>query len=442
MFGRKKIMLLEAQVEESKSELEKLGRMEASEYASLLDDLKVRKNNADDALNEILQETREKKNELVEIDDQRILQDVGIYQIKHPLANATAYKERLKEVTQLRKAELSRLIKSGGETTWTVGDSKVEGRKMVKQTQRLMLEAYNSALENSVRTMKPYTLDRAIDRMEKVEDRANKNGEVLGIRISDEYHRIGILELELTADYLVKKEEEKEDLRAEREIERENKQAQKEFDAEKKRLQKQRELNLKALAALSKDRVEERGQLEKVISSIEGDIEEVESRAANTRTGFVYVISNVGSFGPDIIKVGLTRRLDPTLRVRELGDASVPFKFDVHALIFSHDAVTLERDLHERLKEFRVNAVNQRREFFYATPDQVREIIEEFGTEYLLEYDVDAEAYEWHESGGPGRRISIQDDRIERQAQDEGQHSDLNATSVREIMDLVEADEH
>ena len=104
MFGRKKIMLLEAQVEESKSELEKLGRMEASEYASLLDDLKVRKNNADNALNEILQETREKKNELVEIDDQRILQDVGIYQIKHPLANATAYKERLKEVTQLLKS--------------------------------------------------------------------------------------------------------------------------------------------------------------------------------------------------------------------------------------------------------------------------------------------------------------------------------------------------
>src|SRR6201999_1244228 len=91
-------------------------------------------------------------------------------------------------------------------------------------------------------------------------------------------------------------------------------------------------------------------------------------RIANIRAGYVYVISNIGAFGPNIVKIGMTRRLDPMDRVRELGDASVPFRYDVHALHFSEDAVGVEAELHRRFAHGRVNRINLRREYFYTTP--------------------------------------------------------------------------
>ena len=93
------------------------------------------------------------------------------------------------------------------------------------------------------------------------------------------------------------------------------------------------------------------------------------------RAGHVYVISNVGAFGGNMVKIGMTRRLEPLDRVRELGDASVPFRYDVHAMIFSDDAVGLENHLHHRLAAHRVNLVNMRREFFRVSPADVRDIL-------------------------------------------------------------------
>ena len=114
--------------------------------------------------------------------------------------------------------------------------------------------------------------------------------------------------------------------------------------------------------------------LEAQLAEINEAVLTVESRAANTRAGHVYVISNVGSFGERMVKIGMTRRLDPLERVKELGDASVPFKYDLHALVFSDDAVGLEKALHGRFASRRVNLVNMRREFFYLTAGRGRRI--------------------------------------------------------------------
>jgi hypothetical protein len=111
----------------------------------------------------------------------------------------------------------------------------------------------------------------------------------------------------------------------------------------------------------------------------------------------VYVISNYGAFGPKMVKIGMTRRLDPMDRVRELGDASVPFRYDVHALVFSEDAVGLETHLHHTLADQRVNRVNNRREFFYARPDEVKVILERLDIP-MLSYVDDSEALEWRQS--------------------------------------------
>ena len=131
--------------------------------------------------------------------------------------------------------------------------------------------------------------------------------------------------------------------------------------------------------------------------AVDASIHDVEQRAANVRAGYVYVISNVGAFGPGMVKVGMTRRLDPQDRVRELGDASVPFLFDTHALVFSEDAVGLEQQLHRALEDRRVNRVNLRREFFHATPAEVRALLGQFkGAE--LSFVEEPEAVEWHQS--------------------------------------------
>jgi hypothetical protein len=122
-------------------------------------------------------------------------------------------------------------------------------------------------------------------------------------------------------------------------------------------------------------------------------------RIANIRAGYVYVISNIGAFGPNIVKIGMTRRLDPMDRVRELGDASVPFKYDVHVIHFSEDAVALENELHKAFATKRVNFVNERREFFFASPAEVRQVLLE-KTGELLEYSEKPDALEYFQSVG------------------------------------------
>jgi hypothetical protein len=134
------------------------------------------------------------------------------------------------------------------------------------------------------------------------------------------------------------------------------------------------------------------------LTQIAESLEAVGRRAANIRAGYVYVISNIGSFGENMIKIGMTRRLDPRERIRELGDASVPFRFDVHAFIFSEDAVSLETELHRRLEHCRVNQVNRRREFFRTTPAEVLTLLEQLAGSYLLEFTEIPEALEWRAS--------------------------------------------
>ncbi|WP_262005625.1 GIY-YIG nuclease family protein [Streptomyces sp. FIT100] len=139
-------------------------------------------------------------------------------------------------------------------------------------------------------------------------------------------------------------------------------------------------------------------ELEGKLAELGAELEAVEAREANIRAGYVYVISNVGAFGERMVKIGMTRRLDPMDRVIELGDASVPFRFDVHALIFSEDAVGLERRLHQEFESRRVNRVNLRREFFYVTPAVVRAALQRLAGQHLLEFQDTPEAPEWRAS--------------------------------------------
>lgn len=138
-------------------------------------------------------------------------------------------------------------------------------------------------------------------------------------------------------------------------------------------------------------------ELRQELARVETEVADVTKRAANTRAGYVYVISNPGSMGGGVVKIGMTRRLDPNDRVRELGDASVPFKFLTHALIFSDDAVGLESELHRRFAGVRVNRINMRREFFRTTPAEVRAAPEQLNA-HLVEWDESPVDDEWEGS--------------------------------------------
>ena len=148
-------------------------------------------------------------------------------------------------------------------------------------------------------------------------------------------------------------------------------------------------------------------QVRSQLTSVNAALEQVAYRRANMRLGYVYVISNIGAFGHRMVKIGMTRRVTPEDRVRELGDASVPFRFDTHALIFSEDAVALETALHHRFADRAVNQVNRQREFFYVTPAEVRQALIDMNLvdNIVVTYDEQTPADEWRRSGGPERAL-------------------------------------
>jgi len=337
---------------------------------------------------------------VVELDDQLVLQDVGIYRYHHPLEDAAGYKERLR----ILEGEMDEIIKAGhavlAADMFTFSGSLAKGRKMVADLSKLMLRAYNAEADNCVRSLRSGNITTAKKRLQSAVAAVEKLGVIMEMQVNPEYHALRVQELELTADFQVKIQEERERAREQRELLREQRRAEQELAAERERLEKEKAHYQSALAALrAKGDEVAATELANRLAEIDQAIEDNDYRIANIRAGYVYVISNIGAFGPNIVKIGMTRRLEPLDRVRELSDASVPFPYDVHALYFSSDAITLENELHKAFADRRVNLINERREFFFATPVEVREILQE-KTGGLLEFTEQPEAAQYFQSKG------------------------------------------
>lgn len=335
------------------------------------------------------------------------LAEVGLYHYRHRLDDSVAYKAQLDQLRDRIKAAVTAGRAVTGSTTWTVNGSAAQGRKMVREVSKLMLRAYNADADHAVRTLRPFKLASALTRLDTTRSTIARLGTTMSIAIADEYHRLRRAELELTADYLNKVEEEKERQRALREEQREQARADAEYAREQARLERDRDKYATALARLETGigDPQQIAQVRSQLTSVNAAIEQVAYRRSNMRLGYVYVISNIGAFGERMVKIGMTRRIAPEDRVRELGDASVPFRFDTHALIFSEDAVALETALHQRFANQAVNQVNRRREFFYVTPAEVRQALTEFNSDILIEYNEETPAEEWRHSGGPDRAL-------------------------------------
>jgi hypothetical protein len=360
--------------------------------------LEREKSEAAAALANMKQQLKKAHEGIVATDDLVLLQEVGIYQYRHPLTDVVAYEKELADI----EANIKAMVKKDGgaihaTTDWTVNGSASEGRTMVRDFSKLMLRAFNAEADTLVRGLKPYKLDGALDRLKKVAEVIERLGKTMSIRISPSYYQLRLRELELTSDFLQKEAEAKEVERLERERMREERKFQQEIERERARLDKERQHYSNALDVLIA-KGDEAGatRLSEQLAEVNKAIQNVDYRAANIRAGYVYVISNIGSFGERMVKIGMTRRLDPMDRIRELSDASVPFNFDVHALFFSKDAVGIETEMHQQLANVRVNTINNRREFFRASPMEVKGRLTVLAGE-LLQFQEVPEALEYRQ---------------------------------------------
>jgi len=332
----------------------------------------------------------------IELDDSKILQEVGIYRYHHPLEDAASYKERLdnleKSISAVVKANEA-IVKSN---SFTFDNSLAKGRRMTSDLAKLMLRAYNAEADNSIRSLKLGNVVTAKRRLQASREAIAKLGSLMEMHISDEFHLLRLEEIELTADWLMKKQEEKDAAREERARLREERRVERELAEERAKLDKERAHILNALEAINSSG-EADPELVERLEAIDNAIAQNDFRSANIRAGYIYVISNRGAFGQGVVKIGLTRRLEPTDRVAELSGASVPFKFDIHTLFFSEDAVTLENELHKHFMDRALNRANSRKEFFFATPVEVRQVLED-KVGNLLEFREEADATEFLQS--------------------------------------------
>lgn len=305
------------------------------------------------------------------------LEDIsfGIYRPHFTFQTSDEYKTALEELWQTEKA----MVKNGTAVvcrgSWEVSGSRQAGERMTKQYTKLLLRSFNAECDAAVARVTWNNLPTMWERIKKSFDALNKLGTVMQMEILEPYRDLKLRELSLTHEQEEKKQQEKEEARRVREQMREEEKVQRELAAAAEEADKEEKATEKALNRAKQDaeKLDEQGralmaarieQLEAQLAAAHAQKERVKAQAELTKCGHVYILSNMGSFGEEIVKIGMTRRLEPRERVAELGDASVPFPFDLHTLIYTDNAPGLETELQTHFWEHRINLANDRKEFF------------------------------------------------------------------------------
>jgi len=333
--------------------------------------------------------------------------EFGIYEPVYDFEKSDEYRVEQNRIIELQKKMISGDTAAICNTKWTVGDSEAKGRAVVNRYKKLMLRAFNGECDVLIAKVKWNNINQMKERMQKLFDAINKLGEGFNVYLSNQYLDLKRKELILEHEYQTKRQKEKEEMRAIQEELREEEKAKREFEQAQKEAEKEEANYQKALDKARKEMElatgEKHDKLQSQIERLEQELKEAQekkeralSMAQQTKRGHVYIISNIGSFGENVYKIGMTRRLEPTDRVKELGDASVPFQFDIHAMIYSDEAPTLENELHKAFTNKKVNMLNYRKEFFNVTLDEIEQKIKEIGLD--AEFSRLPEAMEYRET--------------------------------------------
>jgi chromosome segregation ATPase len=322
----------------------------------------------------------------------------GVYEPEFDFDDSETYKNRLLQTHEDAKA----MVKDKRAIFILEGDN-----YLYKKIAEIALRCFNSECDKCISEVKWNNVFKYEQKINKAFNLINSNLEDVDIRILPRYLGLRLKELHLAYEYKLKKQREKEEQDNIRALMREQEKAEREIqsalikaDAEEKKYLARFEKISSTLDSLQGDRLlkaeEQIRELEARLAEVRASKERALSMAEQTKRGYVYVISNLGSFGDNIYKIGLTRRLDPMERIRELGDASVPFPFDVHAMIFSEDAPKLEATLHQRFSDRRVNMVNNRKEFFNVSLKEIADVVAEYNA--TIEFTLIAEASDYSQT--------------------------------------------
>lgn len=376
------ILDVEAEQERVKAALE----LEQNQIKAMISELHQERDKILDEKSSIENTLASLQQQLTTLNDEVNLQEHGLYQPKYDFGSSTEYKARIDEIRKKQKAMFREKTAIICPTEWTVSGSKTEGQRMINKQIRLMARAFNGECDSIIPKVKYNNLTSIENRIHSAYNAINKLGESQNCQITWDYLDLKIDELCLVHEYQEKLQFEKEEQRRVREQMREEQRAQRELEKAQQEAEKEEERYQKALDKARQEVEKATGEsqnrlhseiqrLNELLLEAKTNKERARSRAQMTKSGHVYIISNIGSFGQNVYKIGMTRRLEPTERVRELGDASVPFTFDIHAMIYSDDAPSLESELHRLLEKRSVNRINSRKEFFNVSLEEIEEII-------------------------------------------------------------------
>lgn len=373
--------LMTPEMMDAKTAMEKINNLK-NEEGKLIDSIQTKQA----SIQQLNQTITQKKSELLDINDSLLFQDFSLYTPKYDLMNSENYKNRIDAIRKQQKD----MIKSGsavsGASDWAVNGSQAQGKKMVADMQKLLLRAFNSECDELIDKVTYSNIELSEKRIKSSSDAISKLGKIMHIVITRGYEQLKLDELHLVYEYKLAKQKEKEEQKEIRAQMREEAKLQKEIEEARKKVEKEQKHYQNALSAVlsqiknaTPDEMqsleEKKTEIMEKLGEIDKNIKDIDYREANAKAGYVYIISNIGAFGENVYKIGMTRRLDPLERIDELGDASVPFDFDVHAMIFSDNAPALEASLHKAFESKKLNMVNHRREFFNVTLDEIKDVV-------------------------------------------------------------------
>lgn len=338
--------------------------------------------------------------EVAIFDDKLAFAEMGIYQPHFDFTDSEQYKSAISTVSEQQKQLITANRAVTCTKTWTVDGSTAKGQTMTNRNIKLTLRAFNGECDAAVSNIRWNNAQAMEKRIVKAQEQIDKLNASNSTFVTKEYLDLKLRELFLTHEYREKLKTEKEE-RAE--AARQAKEEQK-FQRDMERAQEDEERYQRLLDKAKAEAARISGPkldaftdqiktLERDLAAARAKFERAQAMAEKTRSGYVYIISNMGSFGADVVKIGLTRRLDPADRIRELGDASVPFIFDTHAVIYSEDSPALERALHSEFESVRVNAQNYRKEFFRVSIDDVEAAVKRLAPDAPFFKDVEAQDY-------------------------------------------------
>ena len=337
---------------------------------------------------EYLERVRDElKDEIIELDDEVLFQSFGVYTPLYDFANLDDYKSRLQNIRKKQKELIANKKAVIVGTQWKVNGSEQAGKTFIAECTKQMLRNFNIESEICIDKVKFYNYDSIKERLKKAYETQNKLNTTNNLKISDQYYNLKIDELNLSFEYQQKKKEEKDRLREKREELREQERVAREIEERRKEYQKEKNHYLNMMSRLDQQideessdvkkqyMLEKKEEISKTLDDVNRAMVDLDYREANQKAGYVYIISNIGAFGENVYKIGMTRRLEPQDRIDELSGASVPFKFDIHAMIFSDDAPKLEAALHNAFSDRKLNLVNGRKEFFRVTLDEIKDVV-------------------------------------------------------------------